>query len=352
MLNRNSAFKIRKNDRQLYHIFMNSMDAVVIINKWGTVLFVNPAAEAFWKREKEHFVGEQFGIPIEGNDRSDISVYRPDGEPGIAEMRVVEIEWEGEMVYLATFHDICYVQKIDNLKRALTRQTEELQMMNSQLDHEVKERILAEEKVQKREKLKGMLEMAGAVCHELNQPLQVLFGLSELLMMHDIADEEICNKINKIKFQVDRISDLTQKLMGITRYETKKYIGQTKIIDIENTKDRRSDQRYIPRKDKPVIIDFGAFKTDKIIDISRGGLAFWGGDTPPFSSITGKLSIIDSDNGIDIQKLPFSLLSKRKPVTYHPKKVAAKRRYRIRFVSLSDVQRSQLDQFLEQYTRI
>ncbi len=34
-----------------------------------------------------------------------------------------------------------------------------------------------------KEKLQGVIEMAGAVCHELNQPMQVVSGVSELLMM-------------------------------------------------------------------------------------------------------------------------------------------------------------------------
>jgi len=38
------------------------------------------------------------------------------------------------------------------------------------------------ERIQK-EKLQGIIEMAGAVCHELNQPMQVASTTSELLMM-------------------------------------------------------------------------------------------------------------------------------------------------------------------------
>jgi signal transduction histidine kinase len=34
-----------------------------------------------------------------------------------------------------------------------------------------------------REKLQAVLELAGAVCHELNQPIQAILGHSELLLM-------------------------------------------------------------------------------------------------------------------------------------------------------------------------
>ena len=93
------------------------------------------------------------------------------------------------------------------------------------------QKALEQERIQK-EKFQGVIEMAGAICHELNQPLQVVSGYSELVMMDIKDDNPIYNKIKRIKNQVIRMGDITQKLMGITRYETKDYLDG-KIIDIE-----------------------------------------------------------------------------------------------------------------------
>ncbi len=82
-----------------------------------------------------------------------------------------------------------------------------------------------------KEKLEGVLETAGAVCHELNQPLQALSGYSELIAMQTSADK-ILPYTRQIITQVERMRDITQKLQGITRYEATEYGGQTKIIDI------------------------------------------------------------------------------------------------------------------------
>ncbi len=43
--------------------------------------------------------------------------------------------------------------------------------------------LMLQKEMREREKLQGLLEMAGAVCHELNQPLQVVSGFSEMLLM-------------------------------------------------------------------------------------------------------------------------------------------------------------------------
>lgn len=87
-----------------------------------------------------------------------------------------------------------------------------------------------------KEKLQGVIEMAGAVCHELNQPMQAVSGYSELLMMGIKDDNPFYDKINRIKTQVYRMGGITKKLMEITRYETKDYLNG-KIIDIEKAID-------------------------------------------------------------------------------------------------------------------
>ena len=74
--------------------------------------------------------------------------------------------------------------------------------------------------------------MAGAVCHEFNQPLQSISTYSELLMMEIDKKNPTYEKIKEIKGQVARMGGITKKLMHITKYETKGYLmGQ--IIDID-----------------------------------------------------------------------------------------------------------------------
>ncbi|PID40281.1 MAG: hypothetical protein CR984_04045 [Proteobacteria bacterium] len=82
-----------------------------------------------------------------------------------------------------------------------------------------------------KEKLEGVLETAGAVCHEFNQPLQALSGYTEILAMK-LDDQETLADIEKMTAQFERMRDITDKLQGITRYEVKDYTEKTKIIDI------------------------------------------------------------------------------------------------------------------------
>jgi PAS domain S-box-containing protein len=93
-------------------------------------------------------------------------------------------------------------------------------------------KILEEERLQ-REKLEAVLEIAGAVCHELNQPLMALGGYHELIRFN-LDEQSPANKyLVKAHKQTRRMSDITSRLMCITRYETCDYAGGVKILDIE-----------------------------------------------------------------------------------------------------------------------
>jgi len=99
----------------------------------------------------------------------------------------------------------------------------------------------AEAELLQKEKLQAVVEMAGAVCHEMNQPMQLaLVGLAECMVMDVFTKEAVEEKIAKIRQPLNALRDMSRKLMHITRYETRDYVEGEKIIDI----DKSSGTRY------------------------------------------------------------------------------------------------------------
>jgi len=92
--------------------------------------------------------------------------------------------------------------------------------------------ILLQNELLEKEKLKGIIESSGAICHELSQPLQVFSGVVELLMMSMKPDDPLYVKMAALMEQTERMTAISGKLMKITRYETKDYL-RNKIIDID-----------------------------------------------------------------------------------------------------------------------
>lgn len=102
----------------------------------------------------------------------------------------------------------------------------------------VLERCKAEEEKRQKEKLQGVIEMAGAACHELNQPLQAISGYSELLMLEVPENTSAYDMAREIKKEVNRLAVITHKLNNITRYEIREYVEGRTIIDISKASDK------------------------------------------------------------------------------------------------------------------
>jgi PAS domain S-box-containing protein len=109
-----------------------------------------------------------------------------------------------------------------------------------EVSHDVTDRKRAEDERMRREKLEAILEMAGAVRHELNQPMQALMYCEQMLM--NIAeDHPLYQPIQQIIENIDRMAAITRKLSYVERYETKDYIEGTRIIDIDRSSRAEKD---------------------------------------------------------------------------------------------------------------
>ncbi len=218
------------------------------------------------------------------------------------------------------------------------------------LETEIKRRKLIEEELLLKERLEGVIEMAGTVCHEFTQPLQIISGYSDLILMDIEEQNDLHQKVYKIKEQVKRITKLIQKLVGITRYETKSYLGKTKIIDLDNVKERRKHKRFMPKNKTIVIPRYGSFGQGQIIDISRGGLAFWHNETLDIPDKFTEVTISVSDKSITLEKLSCKFLTNNtapNAIFANHKKM---KRHSLQFEKLSKHQESQLEHFILHYT--
>jgi len=92
----------------------------------------------------------------------------------------------------------------------------------------------AEEELLQKEKLQAVVEMAGAVCHEMNQPMQaVLLELAECAEMGEFKKNTVKHSVERIQQHLNALREMSRKLMHITRYETRDYLNGEKIIDID-----------------------------------------------------------------------------------------------------------------------
>ena len=98
--------QLAASDALLRSLIQRSPDAFVIVDATGTVQFVNPAAVALFGVEDARLIGRPFGLPVTAGETSDVDIVSRRGEAMVAEMRVVETEWNGRTAHVAVLRDI------------------------------------------------------------------------------------------------------------------------------------------------------------------------------------------------------------------------------------------------------
>lgn len=106
--------EIQVGEARFRNLIVKNADGIIVVDHCGMVRFVNPAAETLLGRNAEDLMGESFGFPILGKEKTEIDLFwRGWAETGVAEMRLVETEWEGEKAYLISLRDITEHKKAE-----------------------------------------------------------------------------------------------------------------------------------------------------------------------------------------------------------------------------------------------
>lgn len=200
---------------------LNSMPTGIVIIDYQTqeILDINPHGLSTFGCPPERLIGQKCTDYIcpaeEGNcpiihqkqnlDHSEREIITFDGRRIPVLKSVIKTELDGKEVLIECFIDIA------DKKRA----------EKEHLD---------------KEKFKSIVEMAGAVCHEFNQPLQVITGYCDMLQDDFGLNTEGKEILNTMLEQIYRMGKLTRNLMSITRYKTKPYLDK-EIVDIESSSD-------------------------------------------------------------------------------------------------------------------
>jgi PAS domain S-box-containing protein len=92
-----------------------------------------------------------------------------------------------------------------------------------------------ENEVLRQQKLLAIGELGGAACHELNQPLTVAMGRIQLIFRKEGKDWPYYRDLRNVEKELERMAGMITRIGKITRYKTKPYIGQSRIIDLERS---------------------------------------------------------------------------------------------------------------------
>jgi PAS domain S-box-containing protein len=238
---RQLAIELTQTKEFLECVIDSSVDAIVSANLKGTVLLFNRASARIFGYQPTEIIGKMSveklyppGVAREvmrkirdpevaGYGR--VEDYRVDmlGADG----RSIPVQLSASLV-VANGRPIGSVGIFTDLREKLRIQAE--------LER-------AQEELRNREKQALIAELAGAAAHELNQPLMIVGAYAQLLARQVEADAEAKKTAEVITSEAQRMAEIVRKVGSITKYETKSYVGEAKILDLELASDEKDERR-------------------------------------------------------------------------------------------------------------
>lgn len=109
------------------------------------------------------------------------------------------------------------------------------------LSRDITRRKELELEVREREKLQGVLELAGATSHEINQPLTVILSGLEQLVKRLVPGDPEAELAHTILEHARRLAEISQRLAKITRYASKEYVAGSRIVDLEKASSEETE---------------------------------------------------------------------------------------------------------------
>ncbi len=233
--------ELRHTKEFLERIIDSTIDAIVAADILGTIILFNNGAERITGWRAEDVVGRMSveGLYPPGAAREIMRMMRAEDRGGVGRLeatRQLVSTASGRPVPVMLSAAIVYEEGREIASVGVFSDLRERLSMEASL-------VEVREKLQITERQALVAELAGTTAHELNQPLTSIMGYAELLKRRFargplVTDEEkkpAHAAIDVILREADRMAEIVRKIGQITRYETKPYVGETRILDLEKS---------------------------------------------------------------------------------------------------------------------
>jgi signal transduction histidine kinase/CheY-like chemotaxis protein len=191
------ARELQSCESRFRNLINKNADGIIIVDREGILRFINPAAESLFNHEASELLGTLFGFPVVAGETMEIDVLQAGGETAVAEMRVVETEWEGEPAFLASLRDITDRKRAEEARAQL-----------------IKEQV-ARAEAEEASRMKD--EFLATVSHELRAPLNIICGWVGLLRDCDFDRASVAKALTTIERNAKLQAQLIEDLLDISR---------------------------------------------------------------------------------------------------------------------------------------
>jgi signal transduction histidine kinase len=232
--------ELKASESRFRDIIERTADAIVVVDREGVVRFANAMALQTFAASPESLLGTSFGFPLTAGETTEIDILS-NGAALVAEMRVVETEWEGQRACLASLRDITDRKRAEENVLRLTREQfareaaeqaagrfEALARSSALLAID-NERLYEEARAANQTKS----DFLAALSHDLRTPLNAIIGYSGLLEMGvpDVLTDGSRQKVARIKTAASHLLYLINELLAFARLDAGREDLRFTVVD-------------------------------------------------------------------------------------------------------------------------
>jgi PAS domain S-box-containing protein len=239
--------KLRKTTSFLESVIESSADAIISADLRGTILLFNRAAERCLGYAAHDVIGEMSVECLYPPGGAREVMRRVRANRGRLEAhRMALLTRAGEWIPVSLSASLILEDNQPVGTVGVITDLRERLRMERRLE-------TAQEELKMRDRQAIVAELAGAAAHELNQPLTSVMGYAELLKRRLDRDSPAFHGAEIILNEAERMAEIVRKIGTITRHETKSYVGQAKILDLDRASDELDDRSSLPPPTMPPI---------------------------------------------------------------------------------------------------
>jgi PAS domain S-box-containing protein len=228
---RQLADELRRTKEFLERLIDSSVDAIIAADMSGKIILFNKAAEAIcgWTAEealKSLNVRQLYPQDQAREVMARLRVRDYGGVGRLTSTRQEILNKAGDHIPVNMTASIIYEGQ---------RETATVGIFTDLRDRLQLERKLSdvETRLEESEKNAVLVALAGTAAHELNQPLTSVMGYAELLKRKLKDSDPSFRSVDIIHREAERMAEIVRKIGKITRYETKEYVRNQQIVDLD-----------------------------------------------------------------------------------------------------------------------
>lgn len=214
--------ELKKSEYQYKSLIENANDIIFTVNQQGTIMSINKAGQEFFKDTSEEIVGTAIGELCYSEESAYIQL-----------KAIEEVFKTGKSKQIT--HHITLANKEHWLNTNFTPLIEEdgsiPLILGISRDITMEKKKEKEEQMYQAEKLASMGTLAAGVAHEINNPLAIILGFTDLLLERFSKDSEEYDMLKTMEKQATNAKRVVENLLSFSRYSE----YHLEAVDINNS---------------------------------------------------------------------------------------------------------------------